>query len=213
MNKNTFIAITLIIITLCIILFVSQKKSEPAATPNEPISSEADDAIRAQVTEFGSKLKNVSLLMSPTDVRSQMELHYGKFLTPELLLEWQREPAKALGRSVSSPWPDRIEVVSITNDDNTGYKVEGNVIEVTSADKPLEPTAIYPVTLTVQKRDGDWLISSMTKGAYSEMPKRITVEGIWECLPHKNSSGPQTMECAFGIVLLQLIFQLAQKFE
>lgn len=29
--------------------------------------------------------------------------------------------------------------------------------------------------------------------------KRITVEGVFECLPHKNTSGPQTEECAFGL--------------
>lgn len=27
----------------------------------------------------------------------------------------------------------------------------------------------------------------------------ITVEGLWECLPHKNIEGPQTAECAFGV--------------
>lgn len=30
-------------------------------------------------------------------------------------------------------------------------------------------------------------------------PKRVTMEGEIVCLPHRNTSGPQTMECAFGI--------------
>lgn len=30
-------------------------------------------------------------------------------------------------------------------------------------------------------------------------PARTSLTGTWECLPHKNTSGPQTMECAFGI--------------
>jgi len=30
-----------------------------------------------------------------------------------------------------------------------------------------------------------------------------TIVGFWECLPHKNTSGPQTMECAFGIAVDQ----------
>ena len=37
------------------------------------------------------------------------------------------------------------------------------------------------------------------KGPYSQIPQRKTVEGVTECLPHRNTSGPQTLECAFGI--------------
>jgi len=38
---------------------------------------------------------------------------------------------------------------------------------------------------------------------YSELPQRISVIGYWECLPHKDTTGPQTMECAIGIALDQ----------
>lgn len=30
-------------------------------------------------------------------------------------------------------------------------------------------------------------------------PKQMTLSGTYTCLPHKNTEGPQTMECAFGI--------------
>ncbi len=30
-------------------------------------------------------------------------------------------------------------------------------------------------------------------------PQRATLEGTYVCLPHRNTSGPQTLECAFGI--------------
>lgn len=30
-------------------------------------------------------------------------------------------------------------------------------------------------------------------------PKHVTLTGTYVCLPHKNKSGPQTEECAFGI--------------
>lgn len=33
-----------------------------------------------------------------------------------------------------------------------------------------------------------------------DIPKTIVVNGTWECLPHKDTSGPQTLECAFGIL-------------
>lgn len=30
-------------------------------------------------------------------------------------------------------------------------------------------------------------------------PKNVTLSGVFTCLPHTNTSGPQTMECAFGM--------------
>ena len=35
------------------------------------------------------------------------------------------------------------------------------------------------------------------------MPQAQTIVGYWECLPHKNTTGPQTTECAFGIAVDQ----------
>lgn len=34
----------------------------------------------------------------------------------------------------------------------------------------------------------------------STVPQRATIEGTWECLPHTDTDGPQTLECAIGIV-------------
>jgi hypothetical protein len=31
------------------------------------------------------------------------------------------------------------------------------------------------------------------------IPKPVTVEGSYVCLPHKDADGPQTTECAFGL--------------
>ncbi len=35
------------------------------------------------------------------------------------------------------------------------------------------------------------------------IPSQIIVSGVGECLPHRNTSGPQTMECAFGLAVDQ----------
>jgi hypothetical protein len=40
--------------------------------------------------------------------------------------------------------------------------------------------------------DGDSLLPSATA-------KSVTVAGEITCLPHRDSSGPQTLECAFGL--------------
>lgn len=33
----------------------------------------------------------------------------------------------------------------------------------------------------------------------TDIPKRVTMEGEIVCLPNKNTKGPQTLECAYGI--------------
>ncbi len=197
MNKKIIIAEIvggiLILVLLGVLVFV-----KPKPAPEGSVSNENDSAIRAQVTAFGTTLKNVALLGTPENVKKDLQKNYESYLTPELLLAWQNNPSLALGRQTSSPWPDRINIVSVVGK-NGSYTVDGNVIELTSADAPQEPAAVYPITLAVEKRHNSWLIASVTKGAYSELPQKITLDGTWECLPHKNTNGPQTMECAFGV--------------
>jgi hypothetical protein len=92
---------------------------------------QADEtAIRNVVENFGKSLKNVSLL-SPT-ATADIEQNYKKFLSPDLLAEWKDIPAEALGRTVSSPWPDRIEISKIEQFGSGAYNVTGSIIEVTS---------------------------------------------------------------------------------
>lgn len=38
-----------------------------------------------------------------------------------------------------------------------------------------------------------------TVGTDETLPKRMTLSGTYLCLPHVDTSGPQTLECAFGI--------------
>lgn len=201
--KKDFIVFFIFIAAIIIGVAYYASQKEGAAPVNEPVSSEIDTAIRNRIVEFGTKLKNVSLLMNPEGVRSQMQTHYSPYLTAELLTAWQNDPGQALGRKTSSPWPDRIDVVEVVRQTDSLYKVEGNIIEVTSADKPNEPAGVLPVSLVVSNQNGVWLISKIEKGSYSELPQRVSKVGFWECLPHKNTSGPQTTECAFGIAIDQ----------
>lgn len=168
-------------------------------SPSTSVSNAEDTAVRAFVTAFGNTFKNVSLLAD--DASTQIATQYGAYIAPDLLQTWQNHHETAPGRQTSSPWPDRIEVVSVTEKGNGFFVVEGNVIEITSADAPNEPAAIYPVSMNVEKKGDSYVITTFTKGAYSELPKRITVEGYWECLPHKDTTGPQTDECALGIAV------------
>jgi hypothetical protein len=200
MNKNMiFILIIILIAVLGLTLFFAPRK-EHRADPNTSVSNEVDASLRNLVINFGKKLNQVSLLAPHEEVRTLMQTHYGEFLTPELLAEWQSDPSQAVGRTVSSPWPDRIEVVQVSEISKNTYTIEGTVIElVNSGPKTIDIAATYPVSITVEHRDGAWRISRLTKGAYSELPKRIVIRGIWECLPHRDTTGPQTEECALGV--------------
>lgn len=176
--------------------------SEPADS-NQAASNEIEMAITQHVTEFGLRLKNVSLLAPATTVRTTMAKEYGPYLIPELLAKWQANPSSALGKTTSSPWPDRIQITGITPETDGTYRVNANVIEMTSNEKPGEIAAMYAVILyiiPVKTETGQtYPIANIEKGDYAVIPKRITVEGIWECLPVKDPSQPHTMECAFGI--------------
>lgn len=186
------IALGLIVIA---VLYGSAKLTPPANS----VSNQEETSVRAFVEEFGGKFKNVSLLAP--DASNQIASEYGAYAAPELLSAWQSGAKVPPGRETSSPWPDRIEIVSVQKLPDETYRVEGNVIEVTS-DSLQEPVAVYPITLAVEKKtDGLWTITDVEKGAYSKIPERTSVVGFWECLPHKDTSGPQTLECAFGIAV------------
>lgn len=109
------------------------------------------------VEEFGRSIKHVSLLAPAEVVEESMRRHNGEDVAPELLEEWLLYPGRAPGRTVSSPWPDRIEVVSITKGFDNTYEVDGEIVEMTSSGE----AARRAVTLVVGKWGGTWLIRSL----------------------------------------------------
>jgi hypothetical protein len=180
-NKSSITALALIILALigAGLLFKYNASSEAPISSNDVVSNEVDTAIRARVSEFGAKLKNVSLLQPKVQLENQMAAEYGPYLTPELLQTWQENTETALGRTVSSPWPDRIVIEHVEKIDENFYQVEGRVIEVTSSNGLMEPAAIYPVTLTLELRGNAWLIAGAEKGDYIETPEKVSVIGRW----------------------------------
>lgn len=122
----------------------------------DPTSDKQD--VLSFVVNFGEKLKMVTLT-APQDIAAEsIEEHYSEFVTPELLALWESDPQNALGRRLSSPWPDRIEITDTETAGNGAYTVSGEIVEVTSTG----PAAKYPVTLKVTKQDDRWLISGVT---------------------------------------------------
>lgn len=205
MNKNIAISILIVAVVIAFGIYIGKthKNTDTSVAP-----SSEQVAVAQTVTDFGQKLQMVSLLAPAADVKAAMDANYSAYVAPDLLSLWEANPKVALGRSVSSPWPDRIEVSNTIANADGSYTVTGTVIEVTSAQSGNQTADTYPVTLTIEKMNGQWQITSVMKGDYSSTTPpsttpassgEISVKGTYTCLPHKNTDGPQTMECALGM--------------
>jgi hypothetical protein len=193
MNRTTLVSLG-VLVAIAMLAAVFSSFTPP--NPSQSVSSNVEDtAIRSVVTSFGTAQKNVSLLAP--DAGKQIQSQYSAYVTPELLATWMQSPALAPGRETSSPWPDRIVIDNLVVYDESSADVSGTVIEMTSASS--EPAATYPVKIGLIKSGSTWLISSYARGDYNAAPERITITGVWECLPHKDRTGPQTTECALGV--------------
>lgn len=152
-----------------------QERKKTSSLSTETPHTPSDTAqIRLLVERFGHRLSQVSLL-SP-DASEEIEREYGIFVTPSLLAEWKEEPAHALGRLTSSPWPDRIEVTDIKPDEGGTFLVHGSIVDVTnegggigeapteairrplvlSVTKTAQGPRIAHITMTPYPGDADW---------------------------------------------------------
>ncbi|MGD8405256.1 MAG: hypothetical protein PVJ21_16455 [Anaerolineales bacterium] len=133
----------------------------PALAPTQMADNDvAEEAeVRGLVEDFGKTLQSVSLL-SP-DAEKQIEKRYAEFVSPTLLERWISDVSKAPGRTVSSPWPDRIEISTLLKDGSDRYAITGNVVEVTSGEEVAngDAAAKIPVRIVVQNDQGRWLIT------------------------------------------------------
>lgn len=129
--------------------------------PCDPVTCRAHQEVRAVVREFGRRLARVSLQAPSDTVRRALRDEYGALVTPGLLAAWQSDPAIAPGRSVSSPWPQRIVVRKVQPLDPRHFEVVGDVILVTSADLVRGGFARREAVVLTAERDatGDWRIA------------------------------------------------------
>lgn len=143
------------------------------ATPRPTLESD-EVVIGRLVSEFGGKLQLVSLQAPKEAAAKSIQENYGSYLSSPLLARWQSDPGQALGRMLSSPWPDRIEVLSTEKLSSDTYQVKGQIIELTSAEKLNGGVAAKrPLTLTVKKTDNRWQISSAETGDYVDSGKVV----------------------------------------
>lgn len=129
-----------------------------------------EEKAKSMIEEFGKNLKMVSLLAPNEIVSKSMQEQYGDFLTPDLLAEWQKNPQHALGRMVSSPWPDRIEVASVEQLSEDTYQITGEIVEITSIEEANGGVfAKQDVVFEVIKSGKRWLIDTATIGVEEEI--------------------------------------------
>jgi len=135
----------------------------------------SDAAQAAELAEnFGSSLKNVSLLASENIVKESLQENYGEFVAPALLTRWQNDPQNAPGRVASSPWPERIEILNIEKLSALKYEIKGEIIEVTSVELVNGGAAAKrPVTLIVENLDNRWLITDVKIEDYPDTAATI----------------------------------------
>ncbi|MCX7951353.1 MAG: hypothetical protein N2594_05315 [Clostridiales bacterium] len=169
MKKAILIALSIFITT--IIFNVNAKNYTipiyKAYHINETLNNFEEYQVIKVVYIFGKKLKNVSLLASQEILIKSIKDNYSNYITQRLLKEWIKDPSKAPGRLTSSPWPDRIEIKTVTKTDKNTYKVEGEIIEITSAEVISKGVAARrSITLIVRKIDDCWLIDEVTLGNY-----------------------------------------------
>ncbi|WP_313343883.1 stalk domain-containing protein [Sedimentibacter sp.] len=129
----------------------------------------SDEAERNEVTSlvqnFGEQLKMVSLLAPEDIIKESMEKHYGEYVTSKLIEDWLNDPMKAPGRFLSSPWPERIDILTVEKLSEEEYEVTGNIIELTSVElKEGGIASKRSITLNVKKYDGKWLIDAFNFG-------------------------------------------------
>lgn len=135
------------------------------STAKRETDKREEAAVKSLVEDFGRRFLNVSLLGPEDVVKKSLLEKYGSFVSPALLEQWQRDPLHAPGRLTSSPWPDRIEILSIEKRPEGGYQVKGEIIELTSAKKDSEEVAVKrPLTLQVEKVEDEWLITGVDFG-------------------------------------------------
>lgn len=168
--------ILMLVFSLCLGLFLvgctNGQNGDQQGQPNGEIQENdqnAEAAVKNVVENFGKKLQKVSLLAPENDLKQSMEENYGEYVSPALLAQWAEDPQNAPGRLTSSPWPDRIEILGMEKVSATSYLVEGEIIEVTSAEKESgEAAARRIIALTIEKIEDKWLINSVELGQYKD---------------------------------------------
>lgn len=168
MNKKLLIGIGIVL--LVVVVFVAGFFFWNSINPNT-IKKDEKAEVTALVENFGLKLKEVSLSDPRKEIVSQeIKQVYTPFVSSNFLLDLIYDPSKAPGRVASSPWPERIEIISMEKSDSHTIQVKGKIILMTSVEMAQGGNAgETPIMLWVRNTNanGAWLIDQLSYGEYA----------------------------------------------
>ena len=167
MNKRFLIAAAIVL--LVVVVFVTGFFFWNFMNPNTIKKDEKAD-VTALVESFGSKLKEVSLSVPDEVASREIGEVYAPFVSAGFLSDLTNDPAKAPGRDVSSPWPEKIEIISMERLDSHTIQVKGKIILMTSVEVTQGGNAgETPIVLWVRNTNarGAWLIDQLSYGEYA----------------------------------------------
>ena len=157
-KNQLYIIIGIIVLLMAIFIIYS-------ISNDNGLNNDEEEVIKL-VEDFGSTLKNVSLLAPRDAVIQAIEDNYSPYVTDGLMQSWIAHPRRAPGRTTSSPWPERIEITEVERPSEDEYLVIGRIVEVTSTEAEGGAAAFRPVKLSVRKIENKWLIDDIIVGNY-----------------------------------------------
>jgi len=164
MSTNGLVRFIAVGIVLLLVISVSGYfLFRPSATtqPNETDMN----AIYQVVGEFGARLKDVYITAPNQNIITAVDFNLKGFITNRLYQVFVQDKIRIPGRYVSSPWPERIEIASVQMLDSGSCTVNGSQIVMTDDTLAHGGNAgEEPITLTLKKVNGIWLIDDVTGG-------------------------------------------------
>ena len=164
MSTNGLVRFIAVGIVLLLVISVSGYfLFRPSATtqPNETDMN----AIYQVVGEFGARLKDVDITAPNQNIITAVDFNLKGFITNRLYQVFVQDKIRIPGRYVSSPWPERIEIASVQMLDSGSCTVNGSQIVMTDDTLAHGGNAgEEPITLTLKKVNGIWLIDDVTGG-------------------------------------------------
>ena len=168
----TILLVTVSLVACSILPTTSMQTTSNTATPSivtrilptQMIATNAQEKteVRDLVENFGKRLQDVSLLAP--DAPQEIQEQYSEFVSPTLLEMWMSDVSRAPGRIVSSPWPDHIDITTLTKEGSEEYVISGYIVGVTSVEVVNGGAAAkIPVHLIVQHGQGGWLIAEFAE--------------------------------------------------
>lgn len=195
---NSKIIVPILLAGLAVIAIGGWYAARLSGDQSERARQAQETEVRILVQKFGSSLKNVPLQSSKDILAQSMEENYANTVSPDLIARWINDPSHALGRAVSSPWPERIEISSIDRISDAEYRVKGDIIEMTSAEQTDGGVAARQSVELILRSDGNrLLITDALAGSYDNSQEAM-IRGSYGCLPAKiRDTGGRS--CALGI--------------